>query len=86
MENGEIDEEYFELQKEKIISNITMSEDNPGYILDNYYFHILLGDLLIEEEKEELKKVTIDDVKKFAKKLKKSLVYILKEADKDERN
>ena len=79
MEKGIIDEQYFEKQKEKMISNIIMGEDSQSQILDNYYFHVLFGKLLTDKLKEEIAKVTIEDIKKLAKKLKLTMIYVLKE-------
>lgn len=79
MEKGIIDEDYLELQKTKNISDIKIQQDNPSYLLDNYYFNVLYNSPTANEVKELVKKVTIDDIKKFAKKLKLTMTYILKE-------
>ena len=85
METGKIDAEYFAIQKEKVMSNMTMNEDNEEYLIGEYYMHILFNRPLPEERRELIKLVTIDDIKKLAKKFKKTMTYVLKEAN-DERN
>lgn len=79
MVNGDIDRDYFELQKEKILSNISMQEDSMYYLLDNYYFHVLYGQYLLDELKEKIKEVQIEDIQNLAKKLFMSMIYVLKE-------
>ncbi len=79
MEDGDITDEYFAIQKEKILSNIIMGEDDEYYLINNYYYHKALLAPSIEQLKENISKVTIQDVKNFAKKLSISLIYILKE-------
>lgn len=86
MANGDIKEDYFELQKEKILSNMTMNEDDEQYLIGEYYMHSLFNRPLPEERRKLIKQVTIDDIKKFAKKFKKTLTYILKETNSDEGN
>ena len=86
MANGEIDEDYFELQKEKVLSNMTMNEDDEEYLIGEYYMHSLFNRPLPKDRRELIKQVTIDDIKKLAKKFKKTLTYILKETVDDEGN
>ena len=86
METGKIDQDYFEIQKEKVLSNMTMNEDDEEYLIGEYYMHVLFNRPLPEERRELIKQVTIDDIKKIAKKFKKTLIYVLKEAFSDERD
>ncbi len=81
MEKGMIDENYFEVQKEKILSNMTMYEDDESYLIEEYYFHVLFNHPLSSEKRELIQKVTIEDVQKFAQKLQKTLIYVLKEVE-----
>ena len=86
MENGIIDEEYFEIQKEKVMSNMTINEDDEEYLIGEYYMNMLFNRPLPLERRKLIKQVTIDDIKKLAKKFKKTLVYVLKESLDDEEN
>ena len=78
--------EYFEIQKEKVMSNMTINEDDEEYLIGEYYMNMLFNRPLPLERRKLIKQVTIDDIKKLAKKFKKTLVYVLKESLDDEEN
>ena len=84
MVDGKITEEFLESQKEKLLSDIRLNEDNMYALLANYYFHDLSGQALYTECFEEIPKVTIKDIILFAQKMHESFLYILKEKKNEE--
>lgn len=86
MKHGQIDADYFNIQKAKLIESLQMQEDNEYYLLDNYYFHEIFNEPLHEERRKEYQKVTINDIKKLASKLTLTMIYTLKEVSNFENN
>lgn len=79
MEEGDFEEEFLEMQKEKILSDLALREDNMVGLIDNYYFHEVNGRAMYREFKEEIPKITKEDLKVLAGKMKERCCYVLKE-------
>ena len=81
MVKKEIDEKYFEKQKEKYLADLNLREDDMYGLIDMYYFHETLGLAMNEDYLENIPKVTLQDIQKFAKKFELTYRYILEERD-----
>jgi len=79
METGQIEKSFFQSQKDKLLIDLKMKEDNMYGLLDNYYFHELNNQAMYEDYVKEIPKITIKDIQKLAKKMKEIYEYILKE-------
>lgn len=86
MLNKDIDEKYFIKQKEKFLADLKLKEDDIYALIDSYYFEKTFNKASFLEYKEEIPKVTLDDLQKFAEKLKLSYIYILEEGVKNANN
>ncbi len=80
MMTGKFSNDELEMAKKQLSFALTMSLDNQNSIINSYVFHNLVDSPLLEERKEEILKVTKQDVMRLAKKMKLSLIYELKEA------
>ena len=72
-----VSEEELATAKEMLISSLTMGMDNIGKIVDNYFYNDLkvLDDY--ETRMKEFKKVTLEELAKFSKKVSVSTIYSL---------
>ncbi len=86
MVEGHINPTFFEIQKEKILADLKLREDNMYGLIDNYYFHEIVGQATFEEFRTEIPKITIEDIQEFARKFHESFLYILKERNNDGEN
>lgn len=77
MENGKIDEQDLESFKKGLYNSLNIVLDNESSILNNYTFNTITGTPLLSEFKEMYKNITIDDLKKLAKKFKLNFIYEL---------
>ena len=51
--------------------------DSQVQIASLYYQHELFGSALIDERKEIIKKITVDEIKDFASKIHKEIIFLL---------
>ena len=72
-----ITESELEEAKKNIISSLNMINDNPATIINNYIFRNIAGLKTVEERVKNIKKITVDDIKKLAKKVKINTIYML---------
>ena len=86
MENGEFSEENINVVKESYISLLKEIEDNENAIIETYLAKDLLNLGDIEERKEEIMKVTKEDIIKVAKKVKLDTIFLLEGVLEDENN
>ncbi|MFI3260847.1 MAG: insulinase family protein [bacterium] len=78
MEKGKIDIEEFEDAKINLLSSLKMSKDNNVALLSNYIFGIYDALPTIDKRIEDVKNVTMDDIKNLSKKIKINTIYSLK--------
>ena len=81
MTKKEIDEDYFASQKEKYLADLKIRDDDMYGLIDTYYFHEIIGLAMNEDYLENIPKVTLQDIQKFAKKFELTYRYILEEGD-----
>lgn len=77
MEKGKITEENLEDAKLNLLASLKMAKDNNISLLSNYIFGKLDNLPSIEERMEKIKEITIEDIKKMAKKVKINTIYTL---------
>jgi predicted Zn-dependent peptidase len=81
MENGNISEEELDNAKKLVTTNLNMSLDNPGRIIDNYIFKNLYGLSDIEVRIENYNKVTKQDIINFSKKVKMNTILCVRDGE-----
>ncbi len=86
MKKGNFTEEDMEKAVTFFIAALEQLEDSQYEILENYVSMQLLGIDDIATRKEKIKKVTKEDIKRIAKKIKIDTVYLLKGEKKNEEN
>ena len=84
MENGNITHEELDNAKKLVITNLNMSLDNPGRIIDNYIFKNLYGLDDIEVRMENYNSVSREDIIKFAKKVKLNTILCVRDGEYEE--
>lgn len=72
-----VTEEEISRAVSSIITSINMSLDQPGRIIDNYMFNYMSELDAIDERIQKYKEITLEDVKRVAKKVKINTIYIL---------
>ena len=77
MENGFFSEEDVENAKKYYLSILEEAIDKPGQIISSYYAMSLWGVDPLEKRKEEILKVTKDDIIKLSKKINIDTVFLL---------
>ena len=77
MENGKFSEEDINVACENYISMLSEIEDNPDAIVETYLAKDLLNLGDIEERKEEIRKVTKEDIINISKKVKIDTIFLL---------
>ena len=77
MENGKFTEENINIACENYISMLSEIEDNPDAIVETYLAKDLLNLGDIEERKEEIRKVTKEDIINLSKKVKIDTIFLL---------
>lgn len=78
MIKGKFNEGEFEDAKTNLLTSLKMANDNNISILSNYIFNVFDNLPTIEKRMEDIKKVTIEDIKTVAKKVKLNTIYTLK--------
>ena len=73
---GKISESLVEEAKETYISSLKSTMDYPALIVNNFYDNKIDNISLFEDRIENIKKVTLEDVKKVAKKVKIDAIYL----------
>lgn len=81
MENGNITDEEIEKAKKLITTTITMSEDVPGRIVDNYLYKNLYGLDDIEVRLKNYNNITKKDIIDFAKKVKINTILCIRDGE-----
>ena len=81
MENGNITDDELDNAKKLVTTNLNMSLDNPGKIIDNYIFKNLYGLDSIEIRIENYNKVTKKDILNFSKKLKMNTILCVRDGE-----
>ena len=77
MDNGFFSEEDVENAKKYYLSILEEAIDKPGQIISSYYAMSLWGVDPLEKRKEEILKVTKDDIIKLSKKINIDTVFLL---------
>ena len=77
MEEGKFTEENINVACENYISMLSEIEDNPDAIVETYLAKDLLNLGDIEERKEEIRKVTKEDIINISKKVKIDTIFLL---------
>ena len=72
---------YFEQQKEKYLADLKIREDDIYNLIDTYYSHEIMKNASLDELKEEIPKVTLNDIQALAKKMELAYIYILEEGE-----
>ena len=86
VEKGKFTNEDIEMAKENYISLLKEIEDNENAIIETYLAKEILNLGDIEERKQEIMKVTKDDIIKVAKKVKIDTIFLLEGVLEDESN
>lgn len=81
MENGNITDDELDNAKKLVTTNLNMSLDNPGKIIDNYIFKNLYGLDSIEKRIENYNKVTKKDILNFSKKVKMNTILCVRDGE-----
>ena len=81
MSEKQIDETYFGQQKEKYLADLKIREDDIYNLIDTYYSHEIMKNASLDELKEEIPKVTLNDIQALAKKMELAYIYILEEGE-----
>lgn len=81
MENGNITDDELDNAKKLVTTNLNMSLDNPGKIIDNYIFKNLYGLDSIEIRIENYNKVTKKDILNFSKKVKMNTILCVRDGE-----
>ncbi len=84
MKKGKFTKKEVKDAKEVVLSVIKEVEDFPRAILDHYFNHLYLGNETLKVQKEEIKKVTKEDIIKLAKKINIDTIFLLKEDGNEE--
>lgn len=80
---GKFDSDKLESAKKTFISAIESSLDNPVAIINNYYAHVLVDAVDINEKIENIKKVNVEDIMKVSKKISVHTLFLLEAADEE---
>lgn len=83
MSNGEFTDEDINKAKQSYLSFVDEIKDNDDAIIETYIAHDILGIDLIDERKDQVMKVTKEDIINVSKKIKMDTIYLL-EGDKNE--
>ncbi len=86
MIHQEIKPHFLEEQKHKFLSDLKLREDSIYGVLDQFYFSSLEKAPMYTDYEKMIPKVTLDDIVRVAKQMKRVFFYLLKEGKKDERN
>ena len=84
MQNGNISDDELINAKKLVITNLNMSLDNPGRIIDNYIFKNLYGLDDIEVRIENYNNVTKEDIINFSKKVKLNTILCVRDGEYEE--
>ena len=83
MSKGEFSDEDITKAKEAYLSFVDEIKDNDDAIIETYIAHDILGIDLIDERKEQIIKISKEDIINVSKKIKMDTIYLL-EGDKNE--
>lgn len=83
MNNGEFTDEDIDKAKQSYLSFVDEIKDNDDAIIETYIAHDILGIDLIDKRKEQVMKITKEDIINVSKKIKMDTIYLL-EGDKNE--
>lgn len=86
METGDFKEEEIDIAKNNYVTLLKEIEDNEMAIIETYLAKDLLNLGDIEERKQEIMKVTKEDIKKIAKKVKIDTIFLLEGETENEGN
>ena len=78
------DENLIEKSKKKYINSVNEMQEYPNALISAYYAMELLGIDEPDKRKEEIMKVTRDDIIKLAQKINVDTIYLLGGEDNDE--
>lgn len=81
MQKGKIDPNYFEQQKEKFLGDLKLREDDIYGLGDMYYMHEVFDRPMPLDYQEWIMKVSLEDIRKFAKKMVLVYQYVLEEGE-----
>ena len=65
--------------KEVVLSIIKEVDEYPGAILDHYFNFLYLENESLKKQKEEIKKITKEDIVRVANKINIDTIFLLKE-------
>ena len=83
MQQGKFDEKYIENGKITYLNACQELCDSPNSLLNLYISSEYLGTDLLEKRKQEIQKVTKNDIVRFASKVNLDTVYLLEGIDQD---
>lgn len=83
MQQGKFDEKYIENGKITYLNACQELCDSPNSLLNLYISNEYLGTDLLEKRKQEIQKVTKNDIVRFASKVNLDTVYLLEGIDQD---
>ena len=72
-----ITDEEIENAKKSLSTSLNMIIDNPSSIINNYLFRNVANLKTVEERLEQLKNITVDQIKTYAKNVKINTVYMV---------
>ena len=72
-----ITDEELENAKKSLSTSLNMIIDNPSSIINNYLFRNVANLKTVEERLEQLKNITVDQIKTYAKNVKINTVYMV---------
>ena len=79
MQEGKFSQKNLKDAKEVVLSIIKEVDEYPGAILDHYFNYLYLGNEKLIKQKEEIKKITKEDIVRLANKINKDTIFLLKE-------
>ena len=79
MKEGKISSKSLKDAKEVVLSIIKEVDEYPGAILDHYFNFLYLENESLKKQKEEIKKITKEDIVRVANKINIDTIFLLKE-------
>lgn len=73
----DISQEELENAKKSLITSLNMIYDNPSNLINNYLFRNIADLKTVDERIKLIENIELDDIKKFAKKVKINTIYLL---------
>ena len=74
---NKVTEQELENAKKGLINALTMIEDSPSSLINNYLFQNIANLESVDKRIEKIKRLTTNEIMKFAKKVKINTIYML---------